>query len=263
MKKRLTSLVVAILIAAALATPVPAYASSTESTTIESTTIEQTLIEPVPQSDDGDEKTELPEEQSDVNDKNTDDTADDKASDDNKDKTKETGKAKKKSAESTDKKLKWVSKSYKNSSEYDIKSKWNISSGITFKAFMDFRTITRKGTGQYKIRTMSDTSSSGLRVCNNRYLIAIGTAYNASVGTYVDVKMSDGSVIPCLVGDIKSDKDTDASHKYAKNGSALEFIVDTNALPGAVTYHGDVSKIGGAISNKAVELVVYRKNALG
>ena len=42
---------------------------------------------------------------------------------------------------------------------------------------------------------------------NNRYCVAIETAFGADVGSYIDLFLENGEAILCVISDIKSDKD--------------------------------------------------------
>ena len=60
-----------------------------------------------------------------------------------------------------------------------------------------------------------------------RYCIAVGTAYAKKIGTYIDVVLEDGTILNCILGDVKSDAHTDETHRFhAVDGSVVEFIVD-------------------------------------
>ena len=81
------------------------------------------------------------------------------------------------------------------------------------------------------------TSPAGFRMYGDRYCIAVGTAFAKHVGEAIDVEMEDGTVAKCIVGDFKSDKETDPTHRYhlgytasdgtwiPSDGSVIEFLV--------------------------------------
>lgn len=130
--------------------------------------------------------------------------------------------------------------------EIHAETTYTVPSDNSFKAFMDYRTITSTGSKQYKLQELCSTDSLGLRVCDGRYTVAIGTGYKAPVGTYIDVLLEDGTVLPCIVGDIKQDCHTNATNMYVEhNGNAVEFIVDASKLDKAAKVSGSVGSISG------------------
>ena len=122
---------------------------------------------------------------------------------------------------------------------------YDVPTNSSFKSFMSYKTITSKTSAQYKLQQECVTDDNGLRLYNGRYTIAIGTAFNASVGDYVDVELSTGVVLNCIVGDIKKNIHTDSTNmQVAHNGNVVEFIVG-NGLSSAVRSAGNISKIPG------------------
>ena len=96
-----------------------------------------------------------------------------------------------------------------------------------------------------------------------RYCVALGTywcgAHPEHIGRCVDVYMVNGSVLHCVLADVKRTEDTiNAGNRYgAINYDVLEFIVDGKALPEAVRYYGDVSKAGEQFVGDAECMVVF------
>ncbi len=116
----------------------------------------------------------------------------------------------------------------------------------SFKSYMSYRAITNTASDQYAFQQQCVTDHNGLRVYNGRYCIAVGTYYTNEVGVNIDVVMQNGTVIPCVTGDIKSDTHTDVTNRQIPvNGNVVEFIVDTAVLPNSVRVSGDVSAIPG------------------
>lgn len=123
---------------------------------------------------------------------------------------------------------------------------YDAPSGNAFKTFMDAGSIKNKTSSQYALQQQAETLDNGLRVLDDRYMVAIGTGFHAEVGDLVDVCMESGTTLKCVVGDIKRDVDTDETNKQIPhNGNVVEFIVDTDKLDKSVVYAGDVSKIDG------------------
>lgn len=127
------------------------------------------------------------------------------------------------------------------------------------KSYEYYTAITSKRSKQYKIQGYAITDDKGFRTVNGRYLIAVGTFFNAPVGTYLDVILENGLEIPCVVGDIKADKDTDATNVFSRCGCASEFMVDKSfvSLTGC---RGDVSKVMEGWNSKVKTIRVYDYN---
>lgn len=70
------------------------------------------------------------------------------------------------------------------------------------------------------------TDERGIRCVDGRKLIAVGSYYCDTIGTYMDVFLEDGTIIPCMMGDMKADKDTDRTNRYAGDKSVIEFVID-------------------------------------
>lgn len=134
---------------------------------------------------------------------------------------------------------------------------YSTPSNSNFKAYMDYNTITCKTSKQYALQRMATTTPNGFRIYNGRYCIAIGTGYDASVGTYVDVELSNGTVLQCVVGDIKRNVDTYADNKQCRhNNSVVEFIVDDDKLNSAIKNAGSAHALK-ELSGDVVSLTRY------
>lgn len=129
-----------------------------------------------------------------------------------------------------------------------------------FKTFMDYRKITSRTSDQYKLQTKCTTTDTGLRVYNGRYCIAIGTAFNAKVGDFVNVELSSGEILDCIVADIKRDCDTDWTNMQVDfNGNVVEFVVDESAMSYAVKNRGTVHDLAG-LAGDVVSITVLDSN---
>lgn len=122
------------------------------------------------------------------------------------------------------------------------------SSNITY---MDYRAVTAVNSKQYRLLN-SDAcytdEMTGIRKVGDRYCIAVGTGFQAGVGSNLNVVFANGSVVKCVVGDIKSDAHTDDSHRYqAVDGSVVEMIVDGTVFHSTSQYpqevRGPISRI--------------------
>ncbi len=118
---------------------------------------------------------------------------------------------------------------------------YRVPQGSGFKSYMSYRKITSTSSDQYRLQQKATTAYNGIRIADGRYCMAMGTRFGLSVGQYFDIVLKNGAVIKCVLGDVKADADTDASHIFTPNGCCSEFIVDDSVLPGDVQRHGDVS----------------------
>ena len=117
----------------------------------------------------------------------------------------------------------------------------NIPNNNGFKSYMGYTAITKTSSPQYKLQQWAHTDYEGFRIYEGRYIVAVGSGVGARIGQYLDVILENGTHIPCVVGDMKGDKDTDASNMFTSNGCCLEFIVDTKALIPSVKSSGNCS----------------------
>lgn len=113
-----------------------------------------------------------------------------------------------------------------------------------FKAYMDYRKITSKSSPQYRLQRNGQvyTDNKGFRRLGNDYIIAVGTFYSNRIGERLEVTMQNGNRFTATVGDIKANIHTDSSNRYVvKDGSILEFLVDTPNLDPKAKRMGDMS----------------------
>ena len=136
-----------------------------------------------------------------------------------------------------------------------------ITSG--FKSYMPYTAITSKSSPQYKLQQIAYTGTYGIRQYDNRYCVAIGTAFNADVGTYFDLILANGTVIPCIVADIKADRHTDSNNMITiANGCLTEFIVDSSTLNRKAKRMGDISYCNKDWDSRVEKIRVYDKRVL-
>lgn len=133
-----------------------------------------------------------------------------------------------------------------------------------FKSYMDYRKITDKSSRQWDYQQFAVTDEeTGIRKINDRYCIALGTGFNAPVGTEVDVNLENGNIIQCIVSEVKSDKDTDALNLYhLSDGSVIEFIVDENMVKTEVKAAGSLSKVSPEFKSKIISIRKYFLEAI-
>lgn len=129
------------------------------------------------------------------------------------------------------------------------------------KTFEYYTAITNKKSNQYKLQEEAKTDSFGFRTVNGRYLVAIGTYFNAPVGTYIDLVLENETEIHCIVGDIKADCDTDTDNVFTHQGCCSEFIVDKSFVS-LTSCPGDVSSVFDNWDSKVLCIRVYDKNYL-
>lgn len=105
---------------------------------------------------------------------------------------------------------------------------YDIPNNNGFKSYMSYDAITSKSSKQYILqKDYAYTGKYGIRQINGRYCVAIGTSFKVEVGTYFDILLENGTIIPCIVGDIKADIDTEDNNIVTtSNGCVSEFIVD-------------------------------------
>lgn len=110
-----------------------------------------------------------------------------------------------------------------------------------FKSYEPYDLITAQSI-QLCLQYQAVTDSNGFRLLDGRYLVAVGTFCNAPCGTYIDLILENGVLIPCIVGDIKADVHTDETNTFTvASMCASEFIVDDAISPAA--WYGDVSMV--------------------
>ena len=133
-----------------------------------------------------------------------------------------------------------------------------------FKSYMSYRAICLNGSNElYLQRNYAITDENGLRTINNRYCVAMGTYFNLSIGQYFDLVLANGTVIPCIMSDTKSDKHTDSNNVYTVHSNCCsEFIVDTNYLSQNVKNRGNISYVFEEWNSPVVSVIAYEKNIL-
>lgn len=125
-----------------------------------------------------------------------------------------------------------------------------VPSKNAFKSYMSYRAITDKTSRQYELQQSAITDELGLRTYNGRYCVAVGTYYG-DVYEEIDVIMENGTVIECVVSDIKDDKHTNhTNQKHKIDGSVVEFIVDIRKLDKLTQKMGDISYVDEMFSGE-------------
>ncbi len=167
--------------------------------------------------------------------------------------------------------------SYSNTSNLTYKDDGStVSSGTVitlppnqgkYFTYMGWQTITSPSSAQYKLREEAGMNfdAEGFGIINNRYVVAVTSTYG-SVGDYIDVYQSDGTVFPCVIGDIKNQSDFGCNkwgHQFGK--VVIEFVVDKSSWypshpnPGTNSFH---SEWGGKTITKIVNVGSYKQGEL-
>lgn len=139
---------------------------------------------------------------------------------------------------------------------------YQVPDNSGFKSYMPYKAITNKSSNQYKLQNQyAYTGNYGIRQINGRYCVAIGTAFDAKIGDYADLILSNGEIISIIVSDIKDNKDTKSNNIVTySNGCVSEFIIDTKALNINSKKSGDISSCKKEWDSKVVTIKIYNKN---
>lgn len=131
-----------------------------------------------------------------------------------------------------------------------------------FKSYMDYRAITYVDSLQYVLQNnYAYTGNYGIRMVNGRYCIAVGSRFTSSIGQYIDLVLENGTIIPCILADQKSDAHTDSDNIVTvHNGCASEFIVDMDYLDEVAKICGNISYCNDDWMYRVVEVRVYDEN---
>lgn len=110
----------------------------------------------------------------------------------------------------------------------------------TRMSYMDWRTITDPNSEQWALQQHCYTDpTTGIRMCNGRYCIAIGQEHTDRKGQYIDVTLDNGVTLNCIVADCKRYCDTQGGYGViGADGGIVEFVVDEDYLPEDVILMG-------------------------
>ena len=105
----------------------------------------------------------------------------------------------------------------------------NIPAGLgSVHTYMGWQMITSTTSTQYKLREQAGMNfdEKGFGKINGRYVIACTLTYG-NIGDYVDFYQEDGTIIPCIIGDIKNQNDAGCNEWGHLDGTCIiEFVVD-------------------------------------
>lgn len=130
-----------------------------------------------------------------------------------------------------------------------------------FKSWEDYRCITMTSSMQYKLQQYAETNDLGIREVDGRYCIAVGNGTGCQVGDYIDLILNNDTIIPCIVGDIKDNSDTDSSNLITTHSDCCsEFIVYEPDLHSSAKSSGNISQISDDWDSRVVKIKRYKKN---
>lgn len=114
--------------------------------------------------------------------------------------------------------------------------------------------VTNKQSPQYKLEQVAKTDELGRRIVQDargewRFLVALPVYWAGGtfqdVGRLVDIKMANGTVLKCVLADIKKiEHSYKGEGKYGSNGEVIEVICDGSRLIPAVKKSGNASNFG-------------------
>ena len=134
------------------------------------------------------------------------------------------------------------------------------------KKYESYTSITVTSSLQWKMAHEADMTvdSNGFCKWGGRYGVAVGSVVCKTIGTYIDVVLENGTVIKCVMFDMKSDDDTTANHMFtdSTNPCCSEFTVDLATLNPTVKQMGDCSYLKDKWKSKVKEFRVYQTNWL-
>ena len=149
--------------------------------------------------------------------------------------------------------IKYISKKVKKGIIHNTIPNYKLHS------YMSYKSLSSTTSKQYKLQKIAYTGRYGIRQVDGRFCIAMGSYYTTKIGTYIDLELSDGTVIPCVLADCKADIHTDSMNQKTSDGSLIEFIVDTNYVSNQVRLMGDVSYANDGWQNKVTKIKIYKK----
>lgn len=161
------------------------------------------------------------------------------------------------------KKKRYVYAEYLRKNSYKYKS-YSSPTSHSFKSYEDADCITNnKNIPQGRLKNKFHLDyHSGVWMIGDRYCIAVGSYYTRKIGVKIDLVLSPHNgrkhTLKCITADSKADKDTVNRHRIHKDGSVVEFIVNTKYLSKKVRRMGDVSFAEKKFKGKIEKIKVYK-----
>lgn len=118
----------------------------------------------------------------------------------------------------------------------------------SFLMFMDYRTLTDTTSRQWELQQYAWTDSDGFRRIGDDYCVALGTIYG-EIGDRFRITTDKGNTYTAIMSDAKGSDavfydDIHSWYHYAGNGcNVVEFVVQTEYLPSAVTISGSCGAV--------------------
>lgn len=114
--------------------------------------------------------------------------------------------------------------------------------------YMDYRAITDTASKQWELQQSAWTDSDGFRRIGDDYCVALGTYYG-NIGDRFRITTDEGNTYAVIMSDVKGSDavfydDIHSWYHYAGNGcNVVEFVVQTEYLPSAVTISGSCGAV--------------------
>ena len=126
--------------------------------------------------------------------------------------------------------------------------------------YMDYRAITNTASKQYKLQQdpYCVVDERGfLMYRDNWYVVAMGS-YWGDIGDKFIVRLENGTLFSVIMGDYKSDRDTDKEHyAHKSDGHVLEFLIDTDSnymRSHNVIYYGLINQAFPEFNSKIISI---------
>lgn len=158
------------------------------------------------------------------------------------------------------KKIGYIAKKYISKKKQNYKS-YSVPKSSGFKSYMGYKAITNRRSRQYILQyKYAYTGNYGIRQVDGRYCVAIGSYFGVKIGQYFDLVLANDTIIPCIAGDAKANKDTDGNNIFSRNGCCSEFVVDTGSLVSSVKRSGNMSSACKEWNSPVKTIRVYKIN---
>jgi hypothetical protein len=145
--------------------------------------------------------------------------------------------------------------------EYITHKEVVIEQSSSFKSYMPYTAITSKTSKQYELSQLCTTNELGLRIIQDRFCVAVGTTVTSEIGTYIDVVLKNGTIISCVVGDVKANVHTNSDNiTTSTNGCVCEFIIDKETLPRKIKRSGNISYCYEEWMSPVEKIIVYERS---
>lgn len=150
------------------------------------------------------------------------------------------------------------------STEYAIPSSYVHPKTGNLMIYSGGKTLERSNRITYgeagELNRLASPDTDGFMKLDNRYLIAVGSRFGTKIGQYLDLVLENGVVIPCIMGDLKADQDTDLTHTFTYHSSCCsEFIIDEHTIRSDIFERGNASLKMSLWDSPVVSVIVYEQ----